>query len=366
MSLIVNSIGIKSPINSSQNNNSICFKSDPLPQDKAEFSTKKSGLSNPARFAIGVGTLGIIIGGILLCKRSSTKAAQTATEVIQNATTELSQAVKDLVSQGKITQKEAELFNNIHNLEGEEFVTKAYELLAKDMNLEKYPKLIVSTEEKGNSLGHTGQDIKIFINAYEKFYGKENAKQEIINTLRHELQHYKQDLIIFMQRGENEFHNAFVEQKRYDLVRKSILRDAELDTVLNEEAAKYGYNPDGVKEVGELIETAYEHDTPIKTLREMTPCDFEKLHLTQEELAKADEFLEGYRTYLCSECFPKKFYNVDGEFDMEVISRNPHAVRYVSSYLHRGYWQNPIETDARQAGERFRDNFRTFLDAIKN
>ena len=34
----------------------------------------------------------------------------------------------------------------------------------------------------------------------------------------------------------------------------------------------------------------FEHDTPIQTIRTMTPCDIEKLHLTPEKLAKADEY----------------------------------------------------------------------------
>ena len=66
------------------------------------------------------------------------------------------------------------------------------------MGLEVYPKLIVSLENNGNNLGHAGQDITIFLRGYEKIYGKENAKAEIINALRHELEHFKQDIIIYI------------------------------------------------------------------------------------------------------------------------------------------------------------------------
>jgi len=337
----------------------------PIPNDSVEISSKKKGISNGAKIASVLGAIGVIVGGILLHKHFS---AKSATEAVQQTTKELSQAVKDLVSQGRITQKEAEMFNEIHNLEGEEFVTKAYELIAKDMGFEKFPKLIVSLENKGNDLGHAGQDITIYLRGYEKFYGKENAKAEIINALRHELQHYKQDIIIYTQKGEKAYREAFEEQKHWDIVHKTILRGGGEDTrirILNEEAARYGYNPKGPKDYNEFYDIAFEHDTPIKTIRTLTPCDIEKLHLSRGELGKADEFLRGNREYICAGCFPDRFRKSDKTLDYDKIREDFQAKRIMDSYNGTGYWYNPIEIDAKSAGELLRDKFEAFLAAIK-
>ena len=335
----------------------------PIPNDSVEISSKKKGISNGAKIASILGAIGVIVGGILLHKHFS---AKSATEAVQQTTKELSQAVKDLVSQGRITQKEAEMFNEIHNLEGEEFVTKAYELIAKDMGFEKFPKLIVSLENKGNDLGHAGQDITIYLRGYEKFYGKENAKAEIINSLRHELQHYKQDIIIYTQKGEKAYREAFEERKHWDIVRKATLRNYQLGEALNEEAAHYGYTfPKGQGDINELKRIAFEHDTPIKTIRELTPCDIEKLNLSRGELEKADEFLVGQREYVCAGCFPDRFRKPDKTLDYDKIREDFQAKRIMDSYMGTGYWYNPIEVDAKSAGELLRDKFEAFLAAIK-
>lgn len=338
----------------------------PIPNDSVEISSKKKGISNGAKIASILGAIGVIAGGILLHKHFS---AKSATEAVQQTTKELSQAVKDLVSQGRITQKEAEMFNEIHNLEGEEFVTKAYELIAKDMGLEKFPKLNVSHEINGDIDGHAGKEITIYLDNAIRMYGKDDAKSNIIDILRHELEHYKQDIIIFLQKGDKNYETAFTEQKRDYIAQKAAFRGVSIKDILNEEAAKYDYNPKNqVGNVEELYKIMFEHDTPIQTIRTMTPCDFEKLHLTPEELAKADEYLESIRSYMTQDRFPENFFLPDGKFNIQEID-NSGLLRLFTelqdSYLGSGYVNNPLEVGARKAGESLRDKFRAFLDAIK-
>ena len=352
------------------NNNSlkVAFRgaTTPTPNDSVELSSKKKEMSNGAKIAIGIGTIGAIIGGILLHKHFS---AKSATKDVLETTKELSQAVKDLVTQGRITQKEAELFNQIHNLEGEEFVTKAYELIAKDMNLEKFPKLNISHEMLGDIDGHAGKEITIYLDNAIRLYGKDGAKSNIIDILRHELEHYKQDIIIFLQKGEKTYETAFAKQKGKYLVDKALFKGVPLEEVLNEEASRYGYNPKNrIRDVNELYRIMFEHDTPIQTIRTMTPCDIEKLHLTPEKLAKADEYLEGVRNYMTQDRFPKNFFLQNGHYNFEQIRKSGYPERFVQLqklYLGTGYVNNPIEVGARQAGESLRDKFRAFLEAIK-
>ena len=361
MTIDVNKIQITNLNLINNTNKKVGFRgtTDPIPNDTVELSQKKKGISNGAKIAIGLGTIGAIVGGILLHKHYSK-------DVAQQAVNELTQAAKDLVTQGRITQKEADLFNQIHNLEGEEFVTKAYELIAKDMNLEKVPKLVVSMEDKGSTLGHTGQDITIFIKGYERAYGKEHAKEEIINIIRHELEHYKQDLIVFLQKGERAFQDAHYQHIMRYIENKALLRGAsgeDLAAVIREEAERVGSSVRCGQHMEELYKAIYEHDSPINTIKKMTPCDFEKLNLTQEEKAKADEYLEGLQTYMRN-CFPDN-YLVNGRWNDSVIRGNDVAERLVTSYCNTGYWRNPIEIGARQVGDALRDKFIAFVEAMK-
>ena len=285
----------------------------------------------------------------------------------QQVKTELSQGVKDLISQGIMTQKEAEMFNEIYNLEGEEFATKAYDLIAKSMGIPKYPKLVVSLENNGNNLGHAGQDITIYLRSYEKFYGKENAKAEIINALRHELEHFKQDIIIYLQKGEDAYFEAYQKQKCGDIARKIILRgdnDNVKYEVLDKEALHYGYSPKGQKSLDELYRIAFEHDTPIKILRTMTTQDFEKLHIPEWQLAKADLLLLSLETYTCDGCFPDKFKKLDGTLDYKKIARDDIAREIMDSIMGPGYLGNFLESEARHAGEKLRDKFKIFQETI--
>lgn len=346
--------------------NKIAFKGETnsVSNDSVEISTKKNGMSNTAKVAIGIGTIAAIVGGILLHKHFSAKSTKDA---VQNTASEVSQSVRDLISQGKITQKEAELFDSIQHLEGETFVKKAYELIAKNMGFEKYPELIVDTTTETMNLAHTGENITIYTKTFEEFY-KNDAKVEIVNTLRHELEHFKQGIIIFFKKGDLEYEAAFKKQKEMYFVDRALFRDVELDNILNEEAVKYGYNPaSGQFNVEELYKIIFEHDTPIKTIRTMTPCDFEKLNLTEEELAKADEYLEGVKNYVTLDRLPENII-LNGNIDREQVRISPYRDRImelVGLYLNKGYMDNPTEIAARNAGETLRDKFISFLNAIK-
>ena len=345
-----------------------------LPNDTVELSTKNKGMSNGAKVASVLGAIGVIVGGILLHKHFS---AKSATEAVQQTTKELSQAVRDLVTQGRITQKEAELFNQIHNLESEEFVIKAYELIAKDMGFEKYPKLIINKTSNLPDLAHTGEDITIYLKSYEREFGN-NAKEELVNFIRHELEHYEQDLIMVKTKGEEAYKDAYIAGRRYRIADKARLLDGNevenldrnefydrIDRVLTEEAEKLGIsNP---KEVGgdTVLERIFEHETPIKLIRTLTERDWAKLHFTEEELARADEYLLSTRFYKSTGCFPQEYFLPNGEFDLDKIVQNQLADRIYRECLGRGYVNNPLELGAKQAGESLRDKFIAFMEAIK-
>ena len=126
----------------------------------------------------------------------------------------------------------------------------------------------------------------------------------------------------------------------------------------------YGYSPKGQKSLDELYRIAFEHDTPIKILRTMTTQDFEKLHIPEWQLAKADLLLLSLETYTCDGCFPDKFKKLDGTLDYKKIARDDIAREIMDSIMGPGYLGNFLESEARHAGEKLRDKFKIFQETI--
>ena len=112
----------------------------------------------------------------------------------------------------------------------------------KDMGLVKVPKLKIGHDGNIQILGHTGKDITI----YPDNYPADNKKAELLGTLRHELEHYKQHLIIFLKKGDVAEQEAFAKQMNHRINCQAAMRPIEngqqaIDEQLIEECHKYGF-----------------------------------------------------------------------------------------------------------------------------
>ena len=114
----------------------------------------------------------------------------------------------------------------------------------------------------------------------------------------------------------------------------------------------------------EIQKAAFEHDTPIKIIRELTPCEFEKMNFSPEELAKAEEYLKGVRNYFSPCWLPKEFIK-DGSLNIEFIKKDPTAINVITNLkIQDRYFGNIIEADAIKVGEAIRDKFKLFIDTM--
>jgi len=339
--------------------------------------TDKKGLSTNAKIGIGLGMIATIVGGLLLHKNFANRISNKG----QQSTKELSQTVQNLINENHLSIKEAEMFEKLKDLNGDEFITKAYELIAKDMGLVKVPKLNIGHDGHITTLGHTGKDITI----YPDNYLPNNKKAELLGTLRHELEHYKQHLIVFLKKGDIAEQEAFAQQMNKRIGCQAGMRPIEngehaLNKQLIEECHKYGFidignvvhgcngevsiNSNGrLIPFSDVIKAAYEHDTPIQTIRSITPCEWERMHFTPEELAKADEYLLGTKTYRSLDWLPQRFFNQDGSINIQAISEN-NAASNLFHELSEGYFNNIVEQEALAAGNGLRDKFILFWRTI--
>ena len=360
------------------------FRGNPIsiPQDKPDtveaqgkFKTEKEkGLSTNAKIGIGLGVIATVVGGLLLHKNFANKVSSEG----QQVTREFSQAVKNLINEGRISTKEAEMFDELKGLEGEEFITRAYDLVARDMGLTKYPKLIVDKTPNCPNLAHAGEDITVYLKSYERDFGN-NTKEELLDFVRHELEHYKQSLIMFKQEGEEAYKEAFIAGKRYRIGDKARLMSEDslgnidrerwadnIETILNEEARKVGIAEPEESTAEIILERIFEHETPIKTIRSMTENDWANIHFSEEELSKAHNYLLSTRSYRSTDCFTQEYFLPNGTLDYDKIMLNPYAHEIMDRFYHEGYVQNPLEVGAKEAGETLRDKFIEFLRAINS
>ena len=76
MTIEVNKIGVNNTIGSIQNNNIVAFRgtTNPISDDTVEISSKKKGLSNTAKWGIGLGTFAAVVGiGIAFVTKKTNK-----------------------------------------------------------------------------------------------------------------------------------------------------------------------------------------------------------------------------------------------------------------------------------------------------
>ena len=99
------------------------FRGNPvsIPQNKHDTveiqgkikTEKKKGLSTNAKIGIGLGVIATVVGGLLLHKNFANKVSSEG----QQVTRDFSQAVKNLINEGRISTKEAEMFDELKGLD---------------------------------------------------------------------------------------------------------------------------------------------------------------------------------------------------------------------------------------------------------
>ena len=111
--------------------------------------------------------------------------------------------LENLINEGKLDKNYAEIFKKLEGYEGIEFITKAYNLMAKSMGFEVYPELIINSDKKGS---YSDTDRKIIISMM-----KHKTKEEQLGVIRHELEHYRQNTMMYRAFGREGYINALVQ-----------------------------------------------------------------------------------------------------------------------------------------------------------
>ena len=107
------------------------------------------------------------------------------------------------IKEGKLDKNYVEIFRKLEGCEGNDFIMKAYNLIAKSMGFDVYPELIINKDKKGS---YANSDRKIIISLTDN-----KTKEEQLGVIRHELEHYRQALMIYKAFGREEYTNSLVQ-----------------------------------------------------------------------------------------------------------------------------------------------------------
>ena len=117
-------------------------------------------------------------------------------------TPKILQQIEALVTQGVLKKEYAEIFKSNINKEGVNFIESCYNDLAKSMGYKKYPDL--AFVDFWSSSAFNPKTIKISLSAFPE-------KSLQIKVLRHELEHFRQEELVYRVFGEEKYINAKIE-----------------------------------------------------------------------------------------------------------------------------------------------------------
>ena len=285
----------------------------------------------------------------------------------QQASTALSDSVRRLISEGRISLKEAEMFESIKGLEGDAFISTVYQKLAGILGLKHVPELKIVHDASSMNTGHYGKNITINPEAYGT---DPNKKMLILGDIRHELEHFRQDLIALAYGGEDEYTRAFLGMK----ANQYVMERFGSRNFLQEDCIKYGIDyeslprriVDGREEIGispELVDALLRNEKPFTVFQQYSGRDLANI-VDEVEFERGEEYLEGMRRYMSLDWLPElelRYLQEPSSLSAEEIEQLDIALLQM---FRTNYFGNALELGAEEASRNIRDKYRLFLDAV--
>ena len=303
-----------------------------LKQDKQDSSVGKTLL-----IGTGIATL----AGIGLWIASRGKVKPKALTDVQ------AKKLEELVSSGKIDKNYAELFKDMNGLEIDQWLGRSYDKMCSDLGYKfayDTPNIKISTDfANGGSM-----DLKT-ITLYMQ--GGKTSETDVLATMRHELEHFRQKDLVYRAFGEEEFLNAEIQP----MLRKLKNNPAHC---LEQTGKKYG----------ELSKV--DIDKYIQRHKDMLRKDCVKLRSLQSRKGSIEKGSELYDE-------AKKYYEAmknyetpsmyEENFCVDTINKlkktNPERIKFLQE-IFKKYQNNDLEIGAVHEGDKIRKMHELFLKEV--
>ena len=211
----------------------------PTPNDTVELSSKKNGMSNGEKIAIGLGTIGTVVCGILLHKHFSKNKIKEVFNSVEQIDKKFAELENDLPNVQK-KFKEVFLRNDLTEEQTKEILNgyKEVEKLGLKSSKEEYVKAVFEQAKKNYQIYNPTMKIEIknltmresaFAGCpmhneavYITNNGIQKSRSEIFELVHHELRHAKQNEHLYNTKPD-EFKTAIYE----DIVGEYIGKDVD-------------------------------------------------------------------------------------------------------------------------------------------
>ena len=308
--------------------------------NKTSYTEKdKTAMSTGTKWLVGIGLTALAATGIYIATKGRKKVRLTPGQEAR---------INELVTNGKINEKSAEIFKSVEGLGGDNLIKTLYKKFANAMGYDIYPRLKI-TSLGSTSFSSHGKYIVIDKRSVR-------SKEELVDQIRHELEHFRQDDLIYRAFGKETWLDA--------------LADSSINRLkYNEESCirKFG------KKFSELSETEIaqfkksskelydnnEHTELFETLLELKG----RISPGTKEYEEATKLLEATRTYVSPSML------VDEPLTKELIKKlraeNPEKYKLMQE-IGKQYYNNPLEIGANTKGHNLREQYKLFKEALNN
>lgn len=320
----------------------------PCPPDTVNFSAEnkiktakpeKKGMSTTAKLLLSAGITAIAGLGIWLATKGKVKP--------QSLTEAQTKKLEELISSGKIDRKYAEIFKNMNGLDMPDWFYGTYRDLAKSMGYRfKYdlPELKVCTKYAD---GGTHSLTEITINMQDGV----TTYSQILGAMRHELEHFRQDDLIYRSFGEEEFINARILPM--------------INRIKNNEASCIKETGKKCSELTNADIEKYKEDArkmlkkdcySLRSLLERKG----KIEAGSEQYKEAELYLKGLKNYESPFLYDE---NLTKETIQEMHKTNPERVKFLQE-VYKRYESNPLEVGANRESKKFIDMYNLFSKEV--
>lgn len=208
----------------------------PTPNDTVELSSKKNGMSNGVKIAIGLGTIGTVVCGILLHKHFSKNKIKEVFNSVEQIDKKFAELENDLPNVQK-KFKEVFLRNDLTEKQTKEILNgyKEVEKLGLKSSKEEYVKAVFEQAKKNYQIYNPTMKIEIknltmresaFAGCpknneavYITKNGIQKSRSELFELVHHELRHAKQNEHLYNTKPD-EFKTAIYEGMVYEYLGK--------------------------------------------------------------------------------------------------------------------------------------------------
>ena len=329
------SSNIQTPVNTSIPNDIVEISDGNKINETSNQEKKKSGLSTAEKAALWIGIPSLIGLGAWIISKGKVKP--------KALTEKQAKELEQLVSSGKIDKQYAEIFKNMNGLDIDQWLGKTYGKLCDDMGYRfnyDIPEIKISTL---HSTGGSSSINTITLN----MQGGKTTQAQILGTLRHELEHFRQKDLVFRAFGQDEYINAELQP----ILKRLKYNEAHC---IEQTGKKYS----------EL--TQAEIDKYVERHKDMLIKDCSKLRSLLErkgkigvgtsEYKEAERYLNAMKNYEDLSMYEN---NLTAESIKEMRNRNPERVKFLQD-VYKRYNDNELEVCARREGEKIEKMYELF------